>query len=72
MKIYEKRQLPVACEACEEKDCAACDYAAQRFFILPADELRAEKKAAEKAIERLQRRIKEINQELEEMESAKV
>ena len=45
-------------------DCGSCDYGAERFYYSREDELRIRKKALQKAIERLQRQIAEIDKEL--------
>ena len=46
-------------------DCSSCDYALDRFYLSREDELRLRKKGLQKAIERLQRQIAEIDKELE-------
>ena len=45
-------------------DCGSCDYALDRFYLSREDELRLRKKGLQKAIERLQRQIAEIDREL--------
>ena len=45
-------------------DCGSCDYAGDRFYYSREDELRIRKKGLQKAIERLQRQIAEIDKEL--------
>lgn len=45
-------------------DCGCCDYALDRFYLSREDELRVKKKGLEKAVERLQRQIAEIDREL--------
>ena len=45
-------------------DCGSCDYALDRFYLSREDELRLRKKGLQKAIERLQRQIAEIDKEL--------
>ena len=45
-------------------DCSSCDYALDRFYLSREDELRLRKKGLQKAIERLQRQIAEIDKEL--------
>ena len=49
-------------------DCSSCDYALDRFYLSREDELRVKKKGLQKAIERLQRQIAEIDKELEGVE----
>lgn len=45
-------------------DCSSCDYALDRFYLSREDGLRLRKKGLQKAIERLQRQIAEIDKEL--------
>ena len=49
-------------------DCSSCDYALDRYYLSREDELRVRKKGLQKAIERLQRQIAEIDKELEGVE----
>ena len=49
-------------------DCGSCDYALDRYYLSREDELRVRKKGLQKAIERLQRQISEIDKELEGVE----
>ena len=49
-------------------DCGSCDYALDRYYLSREDELRIRKKALQKAIDRLQRQIAEIDKELEGVE----
>ena len=48
-------------------DCGSCDYALDRFYLSREDELRIKKKGLQKAIERMQRQITEIDLELERL-----
>ena len=48
-------------------DCGSCDYALDRYYLSREDELKVRKKGLQKAIERLQRQIKEIDLELEQL-----
>ncbi len=49
-------------------DCGSCDYALGRYYLSREDGLRVRKKGLQKAIERLQRQIAEIDKELEGVE----
>lgn len=49
-------------------DCGSCDYALDRYYLSREDKLRVRKKGLQKAIERLQRQISEIDKELEGVE----
>jgi len=50
-------------------DCGSCDYALDRYYLSREDELRVRKKGLQKAIERLQRQVLEIDAELEALKS---
>jgi hypothetical protein len=64
MEWLEANPLPVVCENCEEEDCYNCDHAGERWFLPKVDELRLRRKGLERAIERMQQQIKEIDWEL--------
>ena len=71
-KVYaaadEAEKLRMEIEEDFNCDCGSCDYALDRFYLSREDELRLRKKGLEKAIERLQRQIAEIDKELEGVE----
>ena len=46
-------------------DCGSCDHGGERFYLSRKDELTLKRKGLVKAIERLERQIKEIDNELE-------
>ena len=52
---------PSACSDCQEKDCYACDFAGERWKVSERDALILEKKGLEKAIERYQMKIAQID-----------
>lgn len=60
----EANPLPVECENCKEEDCYNCDFAGKRWYLSEADELRVQRKGIEKQIERLKRKISEIDTKL--------
>lgn len=64
MEWLEANPLPVECENCEEEDCHNCDYAGKRWYLSEEDELNVRRKGLVKAVERLQRQIKEIDEKL--------
>ena len=68
-KIYlaadEAEKLRMEQEEDFDLDCSSCDYALDRFYLPREEELRIKKKGLQKAIERLQRQIEEIDKELE-------
>ncbi len=64
MNWLERDPLPKECSICTEEDCYNCDYAKKRWYLLKEDELLLRRKRLEKAIERLQRQIREIDEEL--------
>ena len=45
-------------------DCGSCEHGGERFYLSRKDELLLAKKSRQKAIERLQREIAEIDREL--------
>lgn len=45
-------------------DCGSCEHGGERWYLSRKDELTLQRKAAEKGIERLQRKIAEIDEEL--------
>ena len=49
-------------------DCGSCDYALDRFYLSREDELRVKRMGLQKAVERLQRQIAEIDKEFEGVE----
>ncbi len=65
MNYKEASPLPAACRGCKEADCYNCDTAGLRWVADPVDELRARKKLKQRAIERLQREIAEIDRRLQ-------
>lgn len=64
MEWLEANPLPIECENCEEEDCYNCDYAGKRWYLSEEDELKVRRKGLVKAVERLQRQIKEIDKKL--------
>lgn len=64
MEWLEANPLPVECQNCEEEDCYNCDYAGKRWYLSEEDELKVRRKGLMKAVERLQRQIKEIDKKL--------
>ena len=64
MEWLEANPLPVECENCQEEDCYNCDHAGKRWYLSEEDELRVRRKGLLKAVERLQRQIKEIDRKL--------
>lgn len=63
MKWLETDPIPVQCLGCEE-DCYNCDYAGERWFLSREDELRLKRKGLEKARERIEKQIYEIDEQL--------
>lgn len=80
MKWIEANPLPDVCLLCEaraaattgeQEDCWECDHAGERWFLSKEDELKTRKKLLQKAVERYQRQIAEIDTELMELEAQK-
>lgn len=70
MEWIEAYPLPSECKDCKEEECYNCDYAMKRWQLTEADELRNRRKSLEKAIERYQKQIKEIDRQLAAMEES--
>jgi len=68
MEWIEANPLPAVCQNCQEEECYNCDYAGERWTLSQADELRVRRKGLLKAIDRLQRQVKAIDEELKALE----
>ena len=64
MEWLEANPLPEECQNCQEQDCYNCDSAGKRWYLQKEDELRIRRKSLMKAIERLQRQVQAIDNEL--------
>ena len=64
MKWIEADPLPVECQNCKEDDCYNCDYAGKRWYLPQEDQLRLKRMGLIKAMERLQRQINAIDEQL--------
>ena len=49
-------------------DCGSCEHGGERWYLSGIDELKLQSKAAEKGIERLQRKIAATDKELSSLE----
>ena len=65
MEYIEANPLPIECQECQDEDCGECDVAGKCWYLSRADELRVKRKGLLKAIERIERQIKKIDEELE-------
>lgn len=65
------RKLPPVCARCQIPDCWECDYAMLRFPPTKEEDLNFKKALRQKAIERYQREIAEIDRELQEIAARK-
>ncbi len=68
MEWIEANPLPDACAECKEVDCYNCDHAGERWYLSPKDELRMRRKMIVKAIERLQRQVAAVDEELKKIQ----
>lgn len=68
LEYIEANPLPAVCVNCQEEECYNCDYAGERWTLSQADELRVRRKGLLKAIDRLQRQVKAIDEELQALE----
>jgi hypothetical protein len=64
----EANPLPDVCVDCTEEDCYNCDYAGERWCLSQVDELRLRRKMLVRAIERLQRQVAAIDDELRKIQ----
>lgn len=64
MEWKEVRPLPKACKRCKKEDCHNCEQAEQRWQLSRADELKIRRKMLVKAIERLERQVSIVDEEL--------
>ena len=68
MEWHEVNPLPSACARCKEQDCYNCEYAALRWKLSREDELRTRRKMLVKAIERLQKQMKAVDEEIKRIQ----
>lgn len=68
MEWIQANPLPAVCQNCQEEECYNCDYAGERWTLSQADELRVRRKGLLKAIDRLQRQVMAIDEELKALE----
>ena len=64
----ESNPLPKTCAVCKEEDCYNCEFAGVRWHLSEEDELKVKRKMLERHMEQLQRKIAEIDRELEKLE----
>ena len=64
MEYIEVSPLPTVCADCQEPDCYECDFAGERWILPKKQELQLQRKMKEQAIRRLQRQIREIDEQL--------
>ena len=68
MEWLEANPLPDVCVNCTEEDCYNCDYAGERWYLSQVDALRLRRKMLVRAIERLQRQVVAIDDELRKIQ----
>lgn len=68
MEWLEANPLPAECCDCHEEDCYNCDTAGRRWYLSEKDELQLRRESLLNAIERLQKRVSEIDNRLEQIE----
>lgn len=64
MEWLEADPLPAECQDCQGEDCYNCDHAGKRWYLSEENALRIRRKGLIKAIERLQRQVDAIDQQL--------
>ena len=68
MKWIESNEVWADCENCGQEDCYNCDIAGERWVLSKADELRTKRRLMVRAVERLERKIAEIDEQLEKLQ----
>lgn len=64
MEWKEVHPLPNACMRCKKEDCYNCEYAGHRWQLSHVEELQLRRKMLVKAIERLERQVVAVDEEL--------
>ncbi len=64
MDWKEQEELPTACRKCWKEECDNCDHAAERWVLSERDDLLARRKMLLRQIDRLHRRLEEIEKAL--------
>ncbi len=67
MEWLEANPLPVTCVACREEDCYNCENAGKRWSLSREDELKTRRKMLVRAIERLQKQVIAVDEELKKV-----
>ena len=67
MKWLETEQLPEVCQNCHAEDCYQCDEAGKRWYLSQEDALNLRRKGLQKAIDRLQRQLFEVEEKLKSL-----
>ena len=70
MEWLEKHPLPKECQGCQEEECYNCDFTGARWYLTEVDELQLRRRGLGRSIERMQRQIAEIDNQLTEIEQA--
>ena len=65
LEWLEANPLQEACVDCTEQECYNCEDAGMRWYLSSEDELKVRRKMLVSAIERLQRQLTAIDEELE-------
>ncbi len=68
MEWFEAERIPEECKKCMEEDCYNCDVAGERWKLSRADNLRLRRLLMIRGVERLQRKIADIDAQLLEIE----
>ena len=68
MQWIEVDETPDDCKNCGQEDCYNCDIAGERWVLSKEDELRTKRRLMVRAVERLERKIAEIDVQLEELQ----
>ncbi len=64
MDWKEQEELPTACRKCRKEECDNCDHAGERWVLSKRDDLLVRRKMLLRQIDRLHRRLEEIEKAL--------
>lgn len=64
MDWKEQEEVPTACRKCWKEECDNCDHAGERWVLSERDDLLVRRKMLLRQIDRLHRRLEEIEKAL--------
>lgn len=70
MDWIEANPLPKSCQNCKEEECYNCEHAGERWYLSHIDNLRIKRKGLARAVERLQKQLEAIDQQIHSISSS--